>query len=126
MFYIDTKPDGPQLDVNIVRYYFVLCTIWYEESLDGQDSGTDGTFVLLQIPTDNLTKLSDADEPDFRDYISMRIPYYHYFESLSKALDPDFMFATKYPVLKFNNSTDMFEIVSFDDVFLNRFKLDRQ
>jgi len=115
---------------DLVRYYFVVAEIFFDEALDGVANEVDidgnvvGTSVLLQVMTDKLSNLAQADDESFRETISMKIPYYHYFESLAEPVDIDFIFEAKYQVLAYDPVQDRYFLQDWEDVFINRFKLD--
>lgn len=124
MYYKDTEAKDL---TQIVKYYFVLAEIWFDEELDGEENPeVDGkevpTFVFLQVPTDNLETVSDADKDEFRNYISERIPYYHYFKSLAEPLDSDFIQQARYDSLIYDSEKDRYELKRYESVFVNRFK----
>lgn len=130
MYYIDTQvdPDHETDLTDIARYYFVLAEILFDAPIDGEDNLVDAqdqevpTMVFLQVMTTTLDKLSDADEPGFRDFISARIPYYHHIPSLSTPLSYEFINSGKYQVLIYNGEEDAYELQSYESVFVKRFK----
>lgn len=116
--------------VDLVRYYFVVAEILLVEAIDGvadpldEEGNPIGTAVLLQVMTDNLKSLADADDQAFRDTVSMKIPYYHYYASLADPVDIDFIFEAKMRVLLYDPATDRYYLESWEEVFINRFKLE--
>jgi hypothetical protein len=127
MYYIDTQKDTPTDLSQTVRYYFVLADMFFDSDIDGTENPqvrgeARATTVFLQVPTSNIEPMGGADTDEFKDYISMRIPYFHNIPDIRDALNSEELSLLRYQCLIYNEKTDEYELHTYNSVFINRFK----